>query len=247
MANPVVRGFVAGLAGVAAMTAAEKLEQVLSRRPNSYVPARTLERLLGLPRRPDGERLWLNWAMHWGQGIALGPVRVLMAERGLRGPVASFMFLNLRLLNDQTLENATGVGAPPWTWPSDEQDMFAALLERLNAGFDGLANDAAAGGPPLVGGNPDMRDRIVDGQRALDDGLVGDVFRRLDLQEHRAQVLGLVVKFHADVQPHVVPRKWQKEEARRPAGTVPRGLYAAAAAGFRARVTCGGRNPGRGW
>jgi len=41
------------------------------------------------------------------------------------------------------------------SWPSDEQDMFAALLERLNAGFDGLANDAAAGGPPLVGGNPD--------------------------------------------------------------------------------------------
>jgi hypothetical protein len=44
-----------------------------------------------------------------------------MAERGLRGPVGSFLFLNLRLLNDQTLENATGVGAPPWTWPVDEQ------------------------------------------------------------------------------------------------------------------------------
>lgn len=32
-----------------------------------------------------------------------------------RGPVGSFLFLNLCLLNDQTVENATGVGAPPWT------------------------------------------------------------------------------------------------------------------------------------
>ena len=38
-----------------------------------------------------------------------------------RGPVGSFLFLNLWLLNHPTLENATGVGAPPWTWPVDEQ------------------------------------------------------------------------------------------------------------------------------
>ena len=116
-ADVVARGLVAGAAGVAAMTLAEKLEQAFTGRPNSYVPAHTLERLVGLPARPDHERLGLNWAMRWGQGIALGAVRALMAERGLRGPVGSFLLLNLRLLNDQLLENATGVGAPPWTWP----------------------------------------------------------------------------------------------------------------------------------
>ncbi len=63
----------------------------------------------------------MNWTMHWGQGVLLGGLRGLMARRGLRGPVGSFLFMNLRLLNDQTLENATGVGAPPWTWPIDEQ------------------------------------------------------------------------------------------------------------------------------
>lgn len=115
------RGLVAGLAGVAAMTAAEKLEQVFTRRPNSYVPAHTLERLTGLPHRPDEDRLALNWTMHWGQGVLLGALRGWMASRGIRGPVGSFIFMNLRLLNDQTLENATGVGAPPWTWPVDEQ------------------------------------------------------------------------------------------------------------------------------
>jgi hypothetical protein len=51
--------------------------------------------------------------MHRGQGIALGTVRALMAQRGVQGPVASFIFLNLGLTNDQTLGNVTGVGAPP--------------------------------------------------------------------------------------------------------------------------------------
>ena len=134
-----VRGLLAGAVGVAAMTLAEKLEQALTGRPNSYVPAHTLERLLGLPARPDSERLWMNWAMHWGQGIALGAVRALMAERGIRGPVGSFLHLNLRLLNDQTLENATGVGAPPWTWPVEEQ-----VVDLLHKAVYAFATGAAA-------------------------------------------------------------------------------------------------------
>jgi len=115
------QGILAGLAGVAAMTLAEKLEQLITRRPNSYVPAHTLERLLGLPHKPDRERWGLNHAMHWGQGIAAGVIRAFMASRGIRGPFSSFMFTGIRLSIDQTLENATGVGAPPWTWPRDEQ------------------------------------------------------------------------------------------------------------------------------
>jgi hypothetical protein len=44
-----------------------------------------------------------------------------MAERGVRGPVASFLLMNHRLSNDQSPENGTEVEAPPWTWPVDEQ------------------------------------------------------------------------------------------------------------------------------
>lgn len=84
-----VRGFAAGLAGVAVMTLAEKIEQQFTRRPNSFVPAHTLERLLGRPGKPDEERQVMNWAMHWGQGILLGAVRGMMAERGVRGPARS--------------------------------------------------------------------------------------------------------------------------------------------------------------
>src|SRR5215218_6642800 len=144
----VLSGLVAGLAGVAAMTAAEKLEQVTTHRRNSYVPAHTLERLLRLPHKPDAERRGLNWAMHWGQGILLGATRG-KAERGWRGPVGSFLFLNLRLLNDQTLENATGVGAPPWTWPVEEQ-VIDLLHKGIYAFTTGFIADRLVAGPPGI-------------------------------------------------------------------------------------------------
>ena len=147
--NVLLKGMLAGVAGVAVMTLAEKLEQRVTRRPNSYVPARTLERLLGLPSRPDEERLWLNWAMHWGQGILLGALRGVMAERGLRGPVGSFLYMNARLLNDQSLENATGVGAPPWTWPVDEQ-AIDLLHKGIYAFVTGMIADRLIQGPPGV-------------------------------------------------------------------------------------------------
>ncbi len=142
-------GMVAGLAGVAAMTAAEKLEQAVTRRPNSYVPAKTLAALLGQePAARDHDRA-LNWAMHWGQGIVLGAARGVMAERGLRGPVGSFVFLTLRLLNDQTLENATGVGSPPWTWPVDEQ-VLDLTHKAIYAFATGAVADGLIAGPAGV-------------------------------------------------------------------------------------------------
>lgn len=140
------KGLLAGAVGVAAMTLCEKAEQVLTGRPNSYVPAHTLERLLRLPNKPDSERLRLNWTMHWGQGILLGPVRGLMAAKGLRGPVGSFLFMNLRLLNDETLENLTGVGALPWTWPVDEQ-LIDLMHKATYAFVTGLLADMFIQGP----------------------------------------------------------------------------------------------------
>ncbi|MCE0447134.1 hypothetical protein LT493_30275 [Streptomyces tricolor] len=76
-----------------------------------------LQRLTGLPERPGRQPLPVNWAMHFGQAALLGVLRSIMAQAGLRGPVASAKFAVVRLTNDQILENATGVGAPPTTWP----------------------------------------------------------------------------------------------------------------------------------
>jgi hypothetical protein len=141
------KGMVAGAGGVAVMTLGEKLEQRLTGRPDSYMPAHTLERLLGMPQRPDSERRALNLGMHFGQAILLGAWRGLMAEGGLRGARASAMFAVIRLANDQTLENITGQGAPPWTWPRDEL-VIDVVHKTVYAFTTGLIADALADDPP---------------------------------------------------------------------------------------------------
>jgi hypothetical protein len=141
------KGMLAGAAGVTVMTLGEKLEQAITKRPDSYMPAHTLERVLGLRRKPDRERGKLNMGMHVGQAILLGAWRGVMAEGGLRGPRASAMFTVIRLANDQTLETVTGQGAPPWTWPRDE--LIVDLLHKgVYAFATGAIADALADDPP---------------------------------------------------------------------------------------------------
>ncbi len=103
------------------MTAAEKVEQAVTGRPDSYVPARALLTLLGRSPGDDARPLVWNHAMHWGTGAVLGALRGIWAVTGIRGPLANAKHTVVRLSFDQTLENGTGVGAPPPTWPRQEQ------------------------------------------------------------------------------------------------------------------------------
>ena len=144
----VLQGLVSGAAGGVVMTLGEKVEQLLTGRPDSHMPARTLERLTGLREQPRRQPLALNWAMHFGQGAVIGIVRSIMANVGLRGPWASAMFTVVRLTNDQILENATGTGAPPPTWPRPE--LAVDLLHKAVYAFvTGAVADrlTAANGP----------------------------------------------------------------------------------------------------
>lgn len=126
LASAAGRGVVAGLLGVAVMTAAEKVEQSFTHRPDSYVPARALLSLLGRhPGENDQPLVW-NHAMHWGTGAVLGMLSGVWAAIGLRGPRAHLAHTVVRLAFDQTVENATGVGAPPRTWPVREQIVDVA-------------------------------------------------------------------------------------------------------------------------
>jgi hypothetical protein len=154
------KGLVAGAVGVAVMTLGEKVERAFTDRPNSFVPAHALERLLGLPCEPDGQRRGANLVMHWGQGIALGALHGVMAEGGLRGPWASAMFTVVRLTADQTQENITGVGAPPWTWPREE--LLIDLLHKPSYGFTtGVVADRLARPQPVwVQTRPDRSDPL---------------------------------------------------------------------------------------
>ncbi|MFI7444906.1 hypothetical protein [Nonomuraea indica] len=137
------QGLVAGLAGTAVMTAAEKIEQRWSGRPDSHVPARVLARLTGRPERARRQPRARNLAMHYGQGALIGVLRSVMANVGLRGVWSSAMFTVVRLTNDQILENATGVGAPPQTWPRAE--LAVDVLHKSVYGFTtGMVADVLA-------------------------------------------------------------------------------------------------------
>lgn len=110
----------AGLAGAAAMLLTEKVEQRLTGRPGSYVPGRALRTMAGLDAPDDQQPRVAGHVMHFATGAVVGALRGVWASTGLRGPGASAAHLLGRLITDQTIENATGTGAPPQTWPRGE-------------------------------------------------------------------------------------------------------------------------------
>ncbi|MFD3762516.1 hypothetical protein [Streptomyces sp. NPDC058622] len=142
------QGLIAGTVGGVVMTLGEKAEQAFTKRPDSHVPALVLQRLTGIPERDGKQPLPVNWAMHFGQAALLGVLRSVMAQAGLRGPLASAQFTVVRLTNDQILENATGVAAPPQTWPRKEL-VIDVLHKTVYAFATGAVADALAarGGP----------------------------------------------------------------------------------------------------
>ncbi|KAI4155726.1 MAG: hypothetical protein L6R39_001178 [Caloplaca ligustica] len=129
-------GLGAGAIGVTAMTITNKLEQLVTGRPNSYVPGHTSGNLLGVSQRsrtPDG----LNHFHHWSMGLITAPVRAIMAYNGMTGPYASFIFMALRLTADEVLEYNAGVVPPPWTLPILDQtvDLLHKFVFSFVSGY----------------------------------------------------------------------------------------------------------------
>jgi hypothetical protein len=129
------------------MTLSEKIEQAITHRPNSFIPAHTVERLLSLPTKPDKQRQWLSWVTHWGLGTLPAALRGIMAEAGMRGPLASSMFFVTRLTTDETMENAAGVGKPPWSW-GPKLGAIDMLHKAVYAFATGAVADKLATTPP---------------------------------------------------------------------------------------------------
>lgn len=140
-------GVIAGAIGTAAMTISEKIEQAITGRPNSFIPAHTLERFLGLPTKPDNERRMLSWIAHWGLGTLPAALRGIMAEAGMRGPLASALFFVTRMTTDETMENVAGVGKPPWSW-GRQLATIDVLHKAVYAFATGAVADRLATTPP---------------------------------------------------------------------------------------------------
>jgi hypothetical protein len=122
----VLYGLAAGIIGTVALNLANAIEQRLTGRPNSYVPAHTFQRLFHLQEKPDQSSGPANAAFQWGIGAISGALRGVMSQAGMRGPYATFIHLAARVCTDQSLENMVDRSSAPWTWPYDEQVLDMA-------------------------------------------------------------------------------------------------------------------------
>ena len=111
------------------MLLGEKAEQAVSRRPNSFIPARALLTLLGRRPKDSAKPVLWNHLMHYVTAATLGALRGVWSAVGIRGSYANVWHCIVRLGFDQTVENTTGVGAPPHTWPARE--LVVDVLHKL--------------------------------------------------------------------------------------------------------------------
>ena len=130
------------------MNGSNWLEMLITGRPPSYVPARTLGNHLGVSAATYNKNMdLLNTAHHYGMGMLAGPVRAIMSYYGVIGPFAVFVHTGIRILFDPVVETSVGVSALPCTWPINEQvidvlhkGVYAAvtgyLCDRLVRGVD---------------------------------------------------------------------------------------------------------------
>jgi hypothetical protein len=141
------RGALAGLAGAAVMTAGEKVEQALTSRPNSYVPARTLLTLLEAARQADDEqsRSAGHHLMHYADS---GPrsespcvgvwARPACAARVLTWPTTPPLPARLR---PDHRERAPASGAATTTWSRGRRRLSRVELQERLLGADRVNAD----------------------------------------------------------------------------------------------------------
>jgi hypothetical protein len=63
----------------------------------------------------------VNHLHHFGMAFLAAPIWATMSYYGIIGPVASLVFLPIRITIDQIIEIPSGAGDWPWTWPINEQ------------------------------------------------------------------------------------------------------------------------------
>jgi hypothetical protein len=141
-----VRAALAGLGGMAAMSASTALEMRLRNRGASGVPAdvlaRGLESLPGEAARAAARRLRederlraaVSWASPWPTAIAGGAVREALAARGLREPALTGAFFVLACLPDVAIGPLAGAAEAPWRWGARELAISLAHHAAYAAG-----------------------------------------------------------------------------------------------------------------
>lgn len=142
------RGATAGLVGVVAMTAFQRLvEMPVTGRKESYAPAKLVEKLLPVAPKRRRDRRRLNYAAHLGVGLSWGLGHGLIASRaGLRGQRAVGAVFAALYGGDVVANTAIGLYEPSrWSlqdWGVDVVDKLL-LAEVVGLTFDRLRGPGA--------------------------------------------------------------------------------------------------------
>jgi len=115
-----IKGALAGLIGVAAMTAAQTAEMRITGRRPSMVPGHVASKLLGLEPENDEALARISIRMHWVHGVTQGLIRAAIGRAGLNGPAAAGTHFALMWTGDAMLYKALAISPWPWKWSLEE-------------------------------------------------------------------------------------------------------------------------------
>jgi hypothetical protein len=138
VADTIGKGILAGLAGTAAMTAAQTLEMKLLGGEPSDAPLKAVEKVVKVePKDEEGEERLSN-VTHWAYGTGWGIPRAVLGAVGLPGAIATLVHFGAVWGAALTMLPALRVAPPPTEWEKRELAKDAALHLVYAAGA-GLA------------------------------------------------------------------------------------------------------------
>lgn len=145
LACSIGKGFVAGVAGTAAMTASSTLEAKLRGRAPSSAPARATAKVLGIKEfEDDHAKARFNDLAHWGYGTSWGVVRGLLAATGMPPREATVAHGAAIYGAAQVTLPALEVAPPAIFWPKQEI-AIDAFHHAVYAAATGMAYELIAG------------------------------------------------------------------------------------------------------
>jgi hypothetical protein len=132
------RGLLAGLAGTAALTAAQVIEQRITGRESSDAPVKAVEKVMGVePSDEEGEQRLSNLT-HWTYGTGWGVPRAALGAMGLPAAVATVAHFAVLWGTALVMLPTFRVAPPVQEWGKEELAKDAAL-HLVYAAAAGLA------------------------------------------------------------------------------------------------------------
>jgi hypothetical protein len=143
VASGVGIGFVAGLVGTAAMTAAQMIEMHFSGREASDTPYQAVKKTFGIGAQSEADKELVSNVTHFAYGSTWGVPRGVMAVLGMKGVAGTSAHMGAVWGTELVMLPAMDVAEPVTTWkPKDIAED--ALFHAVYAVAAGVTADALA-------------------------------------------------------------------------------------------------------